>query len=132
MNSNFFTNEKLLFIFYPIKPIKKLHAGPPNINSLFFPKIFISTDFFLSLHSMLSLLSSLCALYALALSSLQLSKFFFSFLSSHHLKPPAERPTAWLFFFSFLFSNNFPPPPPVSEASHHQGETHGVALFSDL
>ena len=67
-----------------------MHARPPNINSLFFPKIFISTDFFLSLHSVLSLR--------------------FSFLSSHHLKPPATtRRDPRL--FSQIWTHRGQPPP---------------------
>ena len=62
-----FTNEKLLFIFYPIKRIKKIHAGPPNISSLFFPKFSFQLILF-SLFTLISLFSLLSVVSVLSLS----------------------------------------------------------------
>ena len=169
-----------LFIFYPIKRIKKIGAGPPNISSLFFPKFSFQLIFF-SLFSLCS--RSLCVFcgslkrrglrfavenagvvvvtawwliglggygVVVDLSSKRRGLRFARNgvdLSSHHLKPPATTrrdprlQKKKILFLAATTWNHQPPPGEThgsflrsgpTEASHHQGKTHGVALFSDL
>jgi hypothetical protein len=102
MYSSFSQMKSYCTVSIPLNPIKKTTRGPPSINFLVFSRSSFLTDFFLSLHSVLSLLSMLSSFSAEARSQIsvlssfsaearnglgfgfqktQLSKIFFLFFS---------------------------------------------------
>ena len=116
----------------PLNPIKKTTQGPPTINFLVFSLSSFLIDFFLSLHSVLSLLS-------IALFVLGWSKYARTFLN-HQQKNFPKNPTLQNCFFSFLSSQPQPEPPATTrrptawlsgQICNHRGHAvkHGPRWF---